>query len=509
MNYYQKYLKYKKKYFDLANGGSDGNLQDTNQRRKFCDDYHLSSYEYGRNVYPIRCTDGGSDHYVLHKEIDNTIYISFNIQKPHKDSTKEVNEHNERYRMNIMISELNNLISSLNRNGNKKIIINVQECVKSNYDILKNELICSGKKFSFTKLFACTITIAYLRHDLDKDYVGLDNNWLYGYEKDYITSKSQVGINSDGNTENASCLCTFVYDPQIREQEPLEIDAKRALMSSHIWKDKIKGINAGTHEFITKAIYIPEYDIFNVHFTKNNNEYIEKGSFKDFIQRFKNSSLFTIDHETDSVFYSKFGIQQNQDEYNIVDDLLANYNGELAKNLRTRLHQIPAYYYINMKLDSIYNSDPNIANQKESYILGDFNNDSKLKSMTDNNYEFIDMTHSNYGFTDYRHRPDTMYNFKEKDQLNNYLDHMVKITPDNIIEQRERERKEKEEREIERKEKEEREREREREIERERIEKEEEKYAQWLADADIKEEKRLNSFYKKNPKEDKKLPRRR
>jgi hypothetical protein len=488
MNYYQKYLKYKKKYLKLLNGGSSANSEDPINnmmaRLKFCKSYYSSySDDYMRNVYPIRCTDGGSDHYILYKEIDSIIYISFNIQKP-KDNKNTTNENT---RIDIIIKELNNLISVLNVDGTKKIIINIQECVKKNYEKLKENLICNKKKFSFTNLFTCSIFIAFCRQDKDKDtnYVGLDNNWLYGYQNDYTRSKT--GINGSGNTDNTSCLCTFIYNPN--NPNPSEIDARRAFMSSKIWEKDQNGIKAGTYEFITKAIYIPEYNIFNVHFDKKS-----KLNFKNFIEKFKVLNIFKIDHQKES----KFNLEiQEQANYDIADILLKNYDDNLAKTL----HTIPAYYYINQKLDSLYNFD--ITTPIQTYVLGDFNktiakiNDDfrvlpYFRIIDDIKYKFSDNTNK------------LKYDFKNADTLNNYLDHMIQIPINSLI----TEMKEKEEQEQRRVEQEQRrveqelkERKEEQELkERQEKEEQEQRRVEYNANLEMDNIEKYESYYKENYK---------
>ena len=378
MTYYQKYLKYKKKYLDLIRGGG------IEENKKFLEKYYYD-HKYKKEYNLRRYIDGGSDHYVLHTEIDNIIYISFNIKQKIKKNEilkgKQIIDINltELKRVDIIIENLNFLIHKLNPHGIKTIIINIQECFQSAYVKLKDNLICQNTKFSYTELFACNIFIAYRKKEESENFVGLDNNWLYG--KDNDGKSTFTGINGKGNTEDNSCLCTFIYDT--RSVEPTHLDAERAFMATKIWEQNDFNINTGSYEFITKAIFIPKYNIFNVHFDGGNNDEL---NCTNFIEKFNNLiktpdlDIFRINHIAPTTNSEILGcyLQNNKDYmYESANFFLSNYEDTMKSYKEQEqiqmFHETPAYDYINKKLDAKYNNKITINFNEPYYILGDFN----------------------------------------------------------------------------------------------------------------------------------------
>ena len=410
MTYYQKYLKYKKKYLNLIRGGGK------NENHKFLTKYYnlhknQKTTFFGKNYILPRYLDGGSDHYVLHTEIDDTIYISFNIKQKIKKNEILEGKQNidinliELHRVNIIIENLNFLICKLNPHGIKKIIINIQECFKLAYDMLKTNLICNTKQFSYTNLFACSINIAFRRKNEDgvTKFVGLD--------KDRNGELVNTGINGEENTDDGSCLCTFIYDHSITITGL--INANRAFMATKISEDNNYSIQSGSYEFITKAIYIPDYYIFNVHFDDNDSNLL---NCTNFIEKIYTNSIFKINHiapnKPDILSY-----------YKIADDILQNYNEEI-----TFLYETSAYDYINKKLDAKYNDKFTIIFNRPCYILGDFNinpNDIDHQMQKFNNFktqEILEEISVKYKF----------YTDDNTDAIWN-LDRMIQISSNNWI----------------------------------------------------------------------------
>ena len=57
-------------------------------------------------------------------------------------------------------------------------------------------------------------------------------------------------------------------------------------MATKIWENEDNfSIKSGSYEFITKAIFIPDYNIFNVHFNGNDNSEL---NCTNFIEKFDN-----------------------------------------------------------------------------------------------------------------------------------------------------------------------------------------------------------------------------
>jgi hypothetical protein len=388
MNYYQKYLKYKKKYLELLDGGAEARVPDPvnnqEERIKFCNSY------YEPDIFKQRCIDGGSDHYVIYTHgINGTIYISINISEKEKDAHFNPVKYN--IRISIIILELNKLIKSINTENNK-IILNVQECSEDAYNRLRTELHYNGKQFSYTELFPCTIIIAYCPRD-ENGTVKFNNYWLYGRDATG-NDKTAVGINGIGEKNtNIGCLCTFIYEPN--KSQVTKINAIRSFMKTYIYTKLTCGINKGSYVLMTKAIFIPEYNIFNVHFdgdTTPGNAHLPL-TFENFMAKCNDNfmSIFSIDHSQHNMNQSIRPVNINENTYNelgaIADQALnANnhpvntYSQSLygTEELFNLFNTTSAYYYINAKLNNLYNNNPpDTFNTLPKYVLGDFNRERR------------------------------------------------------------------------------------------------------------------------------------